>query len=44
MATEWDMLEEIFGESHIERKEDGGVKPPLQDCARAFFGGTNGYG
>jgi hypothetical protein len=36
MATELTGVEEKIGESCIERKEDGGGKPPLQDCAGHF--------
>jgi hypothetical protein len=35
------LVDEKIWESCIESKEDGGVKPPLQNCGTAFFGGMD---
>jgi len=37
MATELSSLRKEVGGSCIERKEDGGVKPPLQNRAGAIL-------
>jgi hypothetical protein len=37
MATEESSLRKNAGKLRIERKEDGGAKPPQQSCVAAFL-------